>query len=272
VDPNLLIGAGSLLFTIIGSIAAVLAVRRSGDSRPIQIVGTVDPKPALRILNRRGEGSRRTEKVVRILARFIFVSHQGRVIVGALDQFHITLFLDLFSAATFPVYRRAVARLIVDHIRGTEFHERPTCVAVPKEGNVLLAAEVARQLKLPIVVVRALVPAIRFGDPIEGVISANSTVILVDDIAYDGELLVRTAAAVRGHGAHVMACFCAVERLDGNSRERLLSHRVPLHAAISLDEGTLRDLAHLPPETAESPVRPDSVGGLVGDQPVQPDV
>ncbi len=272
MDLNVAIGAGSPVFTIIGTAAAVVAVRRSGDSRPIHITGAVDPKPALRVLRRRGQGSRRKAAAVRVLVKFVFVSHQGRVVVGALDQFEISLFLDLFSAATFPAYRRVVANLIVDHVRGTKFHERPTHVAVPKEGNVLLADEVARQLKLPIVVVRALVPAIRFGDPVEGMIAANACVVMVDDIASDGELLVRTVAALRGHGARIANCFCSAERLDGNSRERLANHSVVLHAPILLDEGTLRELAHLPPEIADSLQRPDTVRGLVGDQPVQSDM
>jgi adenine/guanine phosphoribosyltransferase-like PRPP-binding protein len=183
-----------------------------------------------------------------VLARFVFVSHEGRVVVGALDQFNISLFLDLFSAATFPGYRRILARLIVDHIRGAKLTEGPNLVAVAKEGNVLLAAEVAQQMKVPVVVVRTITPAIRFGDPVEGMIAANACVVIVDDIASDGELLVRVTAAVRAHGARVSNCFCAIERLDGNSRDRLAAHSVHLQAPIQLDERTLRELANLPPE------------------------
>lgn len=178
----------------------------------------------------------------------MFVSHSGRVIVGALDQFNISVFLDLFSACTHPKYRNQIARLITNHIHAVHFHERPTHIAVPKEGNVLLAAEVARRMRLRVVVVRAMVPAIRFGDPVEGLIAAGCCVLLVDDIASDGELLVRTVAALRAHGARVANCFCAVERLDGNSRESLAQHSVTLHAPIQIDERTLRELAHLPPE------------------------
>ncbi|HEY1487838.1 MAG TPA: hypothetical protein VGF84_17155 [Micromonosporaceae bacterium] len=248
MDPNLAIGAGSLLFTIIGTIAAIITIRQGGDSRKIQIIGAVNEKPALTVLRRKGLGSRNKEAAVRVLARFVFVSHEGRVIVGALDQFHISLFLDLFSAATFPGYRRILARLIVDHIHGAKLTEGPNLVAVAKEGNVLLAAEVARQLKVPVVVVRTITPAIRFGDPVEGMIAANACVVIVDDIASDGELLVRVTAAVRAHGARVSNCFCAIERLDGNSRDRLAAHSVHLQAPIQLDERTLRELANLPPE------------------------
>lgn len=250
MDPNLIIGAGSLFFTIVGSVAAVLAIRQSNAPKPIHISGAVDPKPALRLLRRRGRLTR-ARTVIQILARFVFVSHSGRVVVGALDQFNISVFLDLFSACTHPKYRRSVANLITSHIRSTQFHEKPTHIAVPKEGNVLLAAEVAKIMKLRLVVVRALVPAIRFGDPVEGMIAAGCCVLVVDDIASDGELLVRTVAALRNHGARVSNCFCAVERMDGNSRESLRQHSVTLHAPIQIDERTLRELAHLPPESIE---------------------
>jgi MoaA/NifB/PqqE/SkfB family radical SAM enzyme len=56
--------------------------------------------------------------------------------------------------------------------------------------------------------VRTLVPAIRFGDPVEGMISAAACVLIADDIASDGELLVRTVARLRAHGA-----FCGGEPL-----------------------------------------------------------
>jgi hypothetical protein len=58
MDPNLAIGAGSLLFTIIGTIAAIVTIRQGGASRKIQIIGAVNEKPALTVLRRKGLGSR----------------------------------------------------------------------------------------------------------------------------------------------------------------------------------------------------------------------
>jgi len=185
--------------------------------------------------------------VLEILARFVFVSHQGPIVVGALDQFRITLFLDLFSAATVPRYRDRISNLIVDHIRQViQDREQPHYVAVPKEGNVLLADAVARKLRTRLIVIRTMIPAIRFGDPVEGPFASGACVVIVDDIASDGELLVRTAGHVRTHGGRVSLCVCAVERKDGNSRERLAEHQVELSVPIELDEQTLRDLARLP--------------------------
>lgn len=248
MDANIIIGLASFVFTAVGSIAAIIAIRRHDLPKPRTIVGTVDPKPALRLLGRRVRPSHAEAAALRILARFVFVNHDGPVTVGALDQFEISLFLDLFSAATYVEYRQKLARLIAGHIRATPFHERPMQIAVPKEGNVLLADAVAQELELSLVVVRTMVPAIRFGDPVEGMLLAGACVVIVDDIASDGELLVRTVGHIRTHGGRVSSCFCAVERMDGNSRERLAQHGVELHAPIQLDEGTLRGLAHLPPE------------------------
>jgi orotate phosphoribosyltransferase len=255
MDPNLAIGVGSLIFTVIGSLAAVIAIRQSGTPTPVKISGAVDPKPALRLL-RRGVQRTRASSAVQVLARFVFVSHSGRVVVGALDQFNISVFPDLFSACTHPRYRRRIAKLITVNIRDKTFHERPTHVAVPKEGNVLLAAEVARMLGLSLVVVRTLVPAIRFGDPVEGLITSGCCVLIVDDVASDGELLVRTVAALRAHGARISNCLCAVERLDGNSRESLAKYSVTLHAPIQIDERTLRELPCVKPPLAGGWVRP----------------
>lgn len=57
MDPNLAVGIGSLVFTIIGAVAAILTIRRSDGPRPVHISGTVDSKPALRLLRR---GAHRT--------------------------------------------------------------------------------------------------------------------------------------------------------------------------------------------------------------------
>jgi orotate phosphoribosyltransferase len=244
VDANVLIGAGSLVLTAIGTGAAVVALRRPGGGP--RVTGTIDPTPARRLLGRRARVSGPADtRVLDILSRFVFVNHGGRVVTGALDQFEISLFLDLFSACTLVPYRETIARTVARAVTACST-EPATYVAVPKEGNVLLADAVARRLKKHLLVVRALVPAIRFGDPVEGTIAAGACVVVVDDIASDGELLVRTVAHLRAHGARVSNVVCAVERLDGNSRERLVAHDVTLHAPIQLDERTLRELAQLP--------------------------
>jgi orotate phosphoribosyltransferase len=254
---NLLIGVATLAFTALGSIVAILGIRQSRRPKPLQIYGTVDPNPAFTLLGTRQPLSRDEVAAARVLSRFVFVNHNGPTTTGSLGQFDFTLFLDLFSACTYPKYCKRLATLAASYIKRIRLQERPTYLAVPKEGNVLLAAEIARQLRVGLIIVRAIVPPIRFGDPVEGMFPAGASVAVVDDIACDGELLARTVAALRAHGARVTQCFCVVERMDGNSRARLAQHNVRLHAPIQLDEHTLRELADLPGPAVDSrPIMP----------------
>jgi orotate phosphoribosyltransferase len=242
---SLIIALASLLATVVGSIAAVLAIRRPKE--PARLAGSLDPDPALRVLDRDLRMPKPNSVVLEILSRFIFVSHTGRMTIGTLDQFEVGLFLDLFSACTFRRYRKKIAKIIVKTILATmSSQEKPTQIAVPKEGNVLLADEVARRLGVPLAIIRTAISAIRFGDAVEGTISAGACVVIVDDIGFDGEMLVRTAQHIRSHGGRAQSCYCAVERMDGNSRSALEQHDIKLYAPIQIDERTLRDLARLP--------------------------
>jgi orotate phosphoribosyltransferase len=246
MDWSFIVGAASFAFTAVGSVAAVLALRRPKTPRPPPGTTVVEERQARRALGLRGRWPIRSRDVRSILAKFVFVSNDGRVPFGTLDQMTSSVFLDLFTACTFPRYRNAVARLLASCIRRSVQNERPTHVAVAKEGNVLLADAVARRLRADLIIVRTALPAIRFGNPIEGSLPGGACVVLVDDIAADGEMLVRTVTEVRRHGGRISRCFCVVERLDGNSAHRLMERDVTLVPPIQLDETTLRTLARLP--------------------------
>lgn len=112
----------------------------------------------------------------------------------------------------------------------------------------MVADEVARQLNLALIVVRTR-EAIRFGNPIEGFLPNGAYVTVVDDVAADGKMLTREVKRLRQYGGRVERVFCAVERLDGNSRESLAACDATLIAPIKLDESTLRDLRQLPAST-----------------------
>jgi orotate phosphoribosyltransferase len=246
MSTSLLVAIATLIFTALSAVVAVIGIRQFQQPKPIQLSGTVDPKPAFKLIGTSKDLSRTEAAALQVLSKFVFVSHSGPTTTGSLGRFNFTLFLDLFSACTYPKYCKQIADLTVGHIKRTPLQERPTHIAVPKEGNVILAAEIARRLRVSLIVVRAIVPPIRFGDPIEGMLHSQASVAVVDDIACDGELLARTVATLRDRGARVSYCFCAVERMDGNSRERLIQHRVELEVPIQLDEHTLRELAGLP--------------------------
>jgi orotate phosphoribosyltransferase len=206
----------------------------------------VDQKSARRLLRGQADDSAGAQEVLGIISRFIFVSGSGRTTFGTLDKMESSVFLDLFTACTDPGLRAVIAKLVVNELRDLVTPEKPTHVAVAKEGNVLLADEVARQLNLGLVVVRTRIPAIRFGNPLEGLLPHGAYVVMVDDIAADGEMLVRVAQRIRRYGGRVEKALCAVERLDGNSDETLKARDVDLFAPIKIDEKTLRELRSLP--------------------------
>jgi orotate phosphoribosyltransferase len=246
VDSGFVIALASLGFTAIGTIATIVGLRRREASRGRVI--TVDYGSARHILGRRiPKGA---EGALGVIAKFVFVSGSGRMAFGTLDKMESNVFLDLFSACTDPALRAVIGRFVADEIRGYFTSERPTHVAVAKEGNVLLADEVARRVGAGLVVVRTKVAAIRFGNPVEGMLPHGAYVVLVDDIAADGEMLARVVKRVRRYGGRVEHAFCAVERLDGNTEERLAACDVELCAPIKLDERTLRELRQLPVQGA----------------------
>jgi orotate phosphoribosyltransferase len=249
VDTTTLIGAATLIVTAIGVFIAFTDRRHDREGSP----QVVPASSALAVLEAGDpplaefDGAH-LDEMRRILSQHVFASPSGRMTIGVFDRVSSSVFLDLFSAATKPAHRETIASSLASSAPSLWGAESPTHVAVPKEGNVLLADAVARTLGLELIVVRTRVPAIRFGDPIEGSLPSGALVLLVDDVATDGEMLVRAIRALRKHGARVSRCLCAVERLDGNARARLGDCEVSLHASIQVDEAVLRHLAELPPE------------------------
>ena len=241
---GLLIALASLAFTALGSVMAVMGIRQNRIRR--RHIMSVDYKSARWLLRGRVGDSVGTDPVLNIISRFIFISGTGRTMFGTLDKMESSVFLDLFTACTDPSLRTVIGRLISDTVRDRTTGEEPTHLAVAKEGNVLLADEVARLLNLGLIVVRTKVPAIRFGNPLEGFLPHGAYTIIVDDVAADGEMLARVAQRVRRSGGRIEHAFCAVERLDGNANERLAARDVDLFAPIKLDERTLRNLRQLP--------------------------
>jgi orotate phosphoribosyltransferase len=244
LDLGLIVALASLGFTALGSVVAVIGIRQTRASRGRAVI--VNYGSARGLLQRRfGGTSKNTEAALSVIARSIFVNGTGRTVFGVWDRMTSSVFLDLFSASTILSDRAIIARLVSDNIRGNTKIERPTHVAVAKEGNVLVADEVMRQLDLTLIVVRTK-EAIRFGNPIEGLLPNGAYVIIVDDVAADGKMLARVVKRVRQYGGRVEHAFCAVERMDGNSSEALMACDVTLVAPMKLDERTLRELRHLP--------------------------
>lgn len=187
------------------------------------------------------------QRVIDIASQNVYVSPTGTGSnVGLMSSMVATVFLDLFSAATHRPSRLALAEAVAKTVRSACAlrHTSFDALAVPKEGNVLLADEAARLLELPLLVVRTA-RAIRFGDPIEGLRPTGRRVAVVDDISSDGGMLKACIDSLRAAGFNVSDCCCVFERTDGDARQVLDAAGVTLRALNQIDEKVLRELAKL---------------------------
>jgi orotate phosphoribosyltransferase len=164
-----------------------------------------------------------TEKALAaVLSRYIFISPAGKFDTGIFTKVTHRVFLDLLSAVTIDRDRDSLSSILASHIRDRfGMQELPfECIAVPKEGNVILGAECARRLGLRLVVVRTG-KAIKFGLPIEGIASTGTRALIVDDVLSDGGFIRECALRLRANGIGVTHSAFLVEREDGNAESLL---------------------------------------------------
>ncbi|KPH97629.1 hypothetical protein OK074_6436 [Actinobacteria bacterium OK074] len=197
----------------------------------------LDPGAASEVLDEEVD----EDPVKTIASQFIFVDHEERG-VGYIKKQPICVFLDLHSASCDPGKRDTLASSLATFIKD-EIGEVGTrrVVATPREGNLLVGAEVARILQADFLMIRTGI-APRFGYPIEGTFHQGTDVIIVDDLCMEGAFLGRCVRNLRRYGANVSHCFCLFERLDGDSREVLASIAVQLHSKYQIDDDILRRL------------------------------
>jgi len=231
----------SITFTVSGLLVAVWALRLQSRSYRLQreqgipLPGQhLDPEEASQALEEVDE-----DPVRAIASDAIFVEHEKKA-VGYIKKQPIGVYLDLHSASCDPRKRTTLATSLAAFVRA-ELGEpgKRNLVATPREGNLLVGAEVAALLRCEYLMIRT-VTAPRFGYPIEGSFTPGTTAIMVDDLCMEGAFLQRCVRNMRRYGINVSNCFCLFERLDGDSREALASISVQLHAKYQIDDDMLK--------------------------------
>lgn len=197
----------------------------------------LDPGEARRVLEEEVD----EDPVKSIASGFIFIEHEKRG-VGYIRKQPIGVYLDLHSASCDPFKRTALATSLATLVKDAlgDASQR-NLVASPREGNLLVGAEVAQMLQSDYLMIRT-VTAPRFGYPIEGSFTPGANAIIVDDLCMEGAFLQRCVRNLRRYGVNVSHCFCLFERLDGDSREMLDSIAVELHSKYQIDDEILRQL------------------------------
>ncbi|WP_327430750.1 phosphoribosyltransferase [Streptomyces sp. NBC_01236] len=197
----------------------------------------LDPGTARQVLDAEVD----EDPVKSIASEFIFVEHE-KIGVGYIRKQPICVYLDLHSASCDPFKRGTLATSLATFIKD-ELGDagKRSFVASPREGNLLVGAEVAQMLQAEYLMIRT-VTSPRFGYPIEGTFTPGTNAIIVDDLCMEGAFLKRCVRNLRRYGVNVSHCFCLFERLDGDSRDVLASIAVELHSKYQIDDEVLRRL------------------------------
>jgi orotate phosphoribosyltransferase len=148
-------------------------------------------------------------------------------------------FVDLMSAALVTDHLEILTTELVSHIRRVADLGRVGVLAGPKRGNALLIAKAAYRVgKTPLLIKERPL----FGKWLEGVYGDPGRAVIVDDISSDGELLANCTLVMRESGFEVTDAYVLVDRIEGDSVERLAELGVSLHPLLRLDDHNIRDL------------------------------
>ena len=141
---------------------------------------------------------------------------------------HSDRYLEKFNLLRRPADTEVICRGFVDHFRLAAVE----LVAGPTTGGILLAFEVARQMKLPAVYAeRATEGSIRREFRRGSHIEPGTRVLLVDDIMTTGGSINETIAALEDVGAVIVGIGILADRSNG----AITFGAYPLHALLQLD-------------------------------------
>jgi hypothetical protein len=145
----------------------------------------------------------------------------------------LTSYFDPFRITADPALARQVAVAMAAQISGPA-----DAVAGIALGGVVLAANLAAELRRPLLIVRPTPkqhgPADR--PQIEGVLTRGHRVIIVDDVVRTGRSVLQAVSALSQAGLSISLATCVIER-PGAARSVLRQHGIPLTAMIMDETG-----------------------------------
>ena len=147
------------------------------------------------------------------------------------------MFVDLMEAAHVDTSLDALAELLAAFVLSHIDPQSPFVVAGPKRGNALLIRATARKLGRHSAFVKQQPLFDRW---IEGPLDPGSTVVVIDDVASDGELLLGAIERLRDEGHRVAAAIVLIDREEGDSRHLLRNRGVQFEYMMSASDDDLR--------------------------------
>jgi orotate phosphoribosyltransferase len=171
--------------------------------------------------------------------RYITSIRGGRPI-GRDGQIRVHYFLDLLSAAHNKAELALMSQILADWITKSATLEGVAAIAGPKNGNTLLVNDVSQRLEKNSIFVRN---SILFGKWIEGVWGPGQKVLMVDDVASDGEMLREAVLNLRKCGVHTEGVYVLVDRNEGDAARGLAKEGVQYNYVFQLSDQSLEGIS-----------------------------
>ena len=156
---------------------------------------------------------------------------------GADGEIQTMVFVDLMEASHVDSTLDTLTDITVNFLREKFPISLSYFVAGPKRGNALLIRAVARRLGCNSAFVKEQ-PL--FFAWIEGLVDPGQPVIVIDDVASDGELLLHAIERLRDAGHRVIGALVLVDRVEGDSAHLLKRNDVEFHYMMSASDDDLR--------------------------------
>ncbi|MCP9837439.1 hypothetical protein KBY84_08020 [Cyanobium sp. N.Huapi 1H5] len=126
-------------------------------------------------------------------------------------------FLDLLSACHVAEHRSTISAFFADWVSAYLSSNVVDAVVGPKQGNTLFVKAVADKLGKKSAFVRG---NILFGRWLEGDIRSGDKVLLIDDVASEGEMLVDSIESLRESGILVDHAYVLIDRAEGDAKRQ----------------------------------------------------
>ncbi|MEM7621468.1 MAG: hypothetical protein AAF228_13660 [Pseudomonadota bacterium] len=159
--------------------------------------------------------------------------------IGRDGRIRVNTFLDLMTAAHNPQHLDMMADYFCNWIMEISNLDEFIGIATPKRGNILLSYKIASLLNKKSCFVKH---DIIFGKWIEGPVCSGDSVIIIDDVASDGELLIDSIESLRKEGIFTNKVLFFVERTEGDAKTLLHQNGTQYECCFSFSDQDLMKL------------------------------
>jgi len=153
-------------------------------------------------------------------------------------------YIDMRLFISYPDIFNKLCDIYVEVIKN-EILEVDCIAGIPTAG-LPIATIISYKMRLPLIYVRKEPKAHGKAKMIEGLLTPNDNVVLVDDLVTSGSSLLNAARAIRESGGVVNHAVVLLDREQGG-RENLQKEKIELHTVTSMSQllDMFRDLGYI---------------------------